>query len=79
MVTRHSHELKSRIRRCDAYATLRTYVWSTDLSGSRSGAGGVGGLLLVKKSQTTGGLPTGMQFVAYDGTPPVSGQAVRRI
>ena len=57
----------------NANATLRTYVWGTDLSGSRSGAGGVGGLLWVNNSQTTGGLPTGIQFVAYDGNGNVSG------
>jgi len=56
-----------------ANATLRTYVWGTDLSGSRSGAGGVGGLLWVNNSQTTGGLPTGIQFVAYDGNGNVVG------
>ncbi len=57
----------------NANATLRTYVWGTDLSGSRSGAGGVGGLLWVNNSQTTGGLPTGIHFVAYDGIGNVSG------
>ena len=57
----------------NANATLRTYVWGTDLSGGRSGAGGVGGLLWVNNSQTTGGLPTGIQFVAYDGNGNVSG------
>jgi RHS repeat-associated protein len=57
----------------NANATLRTYVWGTDLSRSRSGAGGVGGLLWVNNSQTTGGLPTGIQFVAYDGNGNVSG------
>jgi RHS repeat-associated protein len=54
-------------------ATLRTYVWGTDLSGSMTGAGGVGGLLWVNNSQTTGGLPTGIQFVAYDGNGNVGG------
>jgi RHS repeat-associated protein len=57
----------------NANATLRTYVWGTDLSGGRSGAGGVGGLLWVNNSQTTGGLPTGIHFVAYDGIGNVSG------
>jgi RHS repeat-associated protein len=57
----------------NANATLRTYVWGTDLSGNRTGAGGVGGLLWVNNSQATGGLPTGIQFVAYDGNGNVSG------
>jgi RHS repeat-associated protein len=54
-------------------ATLRTYVWGTDLSGNRAGAGGVGGLLWVNNSQSTGGMPTGIQFVAYDGNGNVAG------
>ena len=49
------------------------YVWGTDLSGSMTGAGGVGGLLWVNNAQTTGGLPTGIQFVAYDGNGNVGG------
>jgi RHS repeat-associated protein len=54
-------------------ATLRTYVWGTDLSGSRAGAGGVGGLLWLNNSQSTGGMPTGIQFVAYDGNGNLAG------
>ncbi len=52
-------------------ATLRTYVWGTDLSGNRTGAGGVGGLLWVNNAQS--GLPTGIQFAAYDGNGNVAG------
>jgi RHS repeat-associated protein len=52
-------------------ATLRTYVWGTDLSGSRTGAGGVGGLLWVNNAQS--GLPMGIQFAAYDGNGNVAG------
>ena len=52
-------------------ATLRTYVWGTDLSGSRTGAGGVGGLLWVNNAQS--GLPMGIQFAAYDGNGNVDG------
>jgi len=56
----------------NANATLRTYVWGTDLSGAQSGAGGVGGLLWVNNAQSTGGMPTGIQFVAYDGNGNVA-------
>jgi hypothetical protein len=34
-------------------AIQRTYVWGTDLSGTLQGAGGVGGLLLVRHHPTT--------------------------
>jgi RHS repeat-associated protein len=44
-------------------AKVRTYVWGTDLSGSLTGAGGVGGLLKV----TYYGSTTTNAFVAYDG------------
>jgi len=57
----------------NANATLRTYVWGTDLSGTKTGAGGVGGLLWVNNAQSTGGMPTGIQFVAYDGNGNVAG------
>jgi len=49
---------------------LRTYVWGTDLSGTLSGAGGVGGLLWVNNYQPVyagKNQPTGVHFVAYDG------------
>ncbi|MBI2927423.1 MAG: RHS repeat-associated core domain-containing protein [Verrucomicrobia bacterium] len=45
----------------------RSYVWGLDLSGSEQGAGGVGGLLLVKPAS---GNPL---FVAYDGNGNVAG------
>jgi RHS repeat-associated protein len=45
----------------------RSYVWGLDLSGSEQGAGGVGGLLLLKPAS---GNPL---FVAYDGNGNVSG------
>jgi RHS repeat-associated protein len=50
---------------------LRSYQWGTDLSGNRTGAGGVGGLLWVNNAQS--GLPTGVQFAAYDGNGNVAG------
>ncbi|MBI2927471.1 MAG: RHS repeat-associated core domain-containing protein, partial [Verrucomicrobia bacterium] len=46
---------------------IRSYVWGLDLSGSEQGAGGVGGLLLVKPAS---GNPL---FVAYDGNGNVTG------
>jgi RHS repeat-associated protein len=48
-------------------AVIRSYVWGLDLSGSEQGAGGVGGLLLVK--------PAGANalFPAYDGNGNVMG------
>jgi len=46
---------------------IRTYTWGNDLSGSPYGAGGVGGLLMVK---TATGNPA---FVAYDGNGNLSG------
>ena len=45
---------------------LSSYVWGTDLSGSRQGAGGVGGLL----ETVNYGVST--NFVAYDGNGNVS-------
>ncbi|MGC8989662.1 MAG: RHS repeat domain-containing protein [Verrucomicrobiia bacterium] len=44
-------------------ASVRTYVWGTDLSGTMQGAGGVGGLLKVRYF---GGTTTNA-FAAYDG------------
>jgi len=54
---------------------LRTYLWGTDVSGSLTGAGGVGGLLWVNNQQTTYAgktVPTGVHFVAYDGNGNVA-------
>jgi len=56
-------------------AKVRTYVWGTDLSGTMTGAGGVGGLLWVNNHQTTfegKTLPTGVQYAAYDGNGNVA-------
>ena len=44
-----------------------TYAWGKDLSGSRTGAGGVGGLLWVHHAQH------GRHFYAYDGNGNVCG------
>jgi len=46
---------------------VRSYVWGTDLSGTMQGAGGVGGLLFVKESDST------PHFAAYDGNGNVAG------
>ena len=46
-------------------AVLRTYVWGLDLSGTTQGAGGVGGLLMVKNG-------TNQYVTAYDGNGNVS-------
>lgn len=43
-----------------ANAVLRSYVWGNDLSGTRQGAGGVGGLLAVRSGSVC-------HFTAYDG------------
>lgn len=49
----------------------RSYAWGYDLSGTEQGAGGVGGLVLVKQSQTTAKYsqppPTGALAPLYDG------------
>jgi RHS repeat-associated protein len=44
-----------------ANQVVRSYVWGLDLSGSVQGAGGVGGLLMVKEGSGQG------HFVGYDG------------
>jgi RHS repeat-associated protein len=49
-------------------AKVRTYVWGTDLSGSLTGAGGVGGLLKV----TYYGSTTTNAFVGFDGNGNVA-------
>ena len=46
---------------------IRTYIWGLDLSGTIQGAGGVGGLLVIKPAS---GNPS---FVAYDGNGNVTG------
>jgi len=48
-------------------ALVRSYVWGTDLSGSTTGAGGVGGLLMLRSEAN------GMHFYAYDGNGNVAG------
>lgn len=48
-------------------AVTATYAWGIDLSGSRTGAGGVGGLLWVTHTQH------GHHFYAYDGNGNVCG------
>jgi RHS repeat-associated protein len=56
-------------------AMVRTYVWGTDLSGTTTGAGGVGGLLWLNNHQSTfegKTLPTGVQYAAYDGNGNVA-------
>ena len=47
----------------------RSYVWGLDLSGTRTGAGGVGGLLAVKR--VVSGV-TETHFTAYDGNGNVA-------
>jgi RHS repeat-associated protein len=48
---------------------IRDYMWGTDLSGTRQGAGGVGGLLKI----TYVGSSTTNSFVAFDGNGNVGG------
>jgi RHS repeat-associated protein len=52
-----------------ANSLTRVYVWGTDLSGSMQGAGGVGGLLMVRQVSGT----SGTHFAAYDGNGNVTG------
>jgi RHS repeat-associated protein len=47
-------------------------VWGTDLSGSEQGAGGVGGLLMVRNYVTTNN-QSATHFAAYDGNGNVTG------
>jgi RHS repeat-associated protein len=47
-------------------ANVRTYLWGTDLSGSRQGAGGVGGLLAIKNSSGIA------QFTVFDSNGNVA-------
>jgi RHS repeat-associated protein len=51
-----------------AVQPLRTYLWGEDLSGTETGAGGVGGLLLVKQHAAVAGESwTGWQVPCLDG------------
>jgi RHS repeat-associated protein len=52
-----------------ANSLTRVYVWGTDLSGSMQGAGGVGGLFMVRQVSGT----SGTHFAAYDGNGNVTG------
>jgi RHS repeat-associated protein len=52
-----------------ANAVQRTFIWGTDLSGTMQGAGGVGGLLMVRQVVT----PAMTHYVAYDGNGNVTG------
>ncbi|HEY5912544.1 MAG TPA: RHS repeat-associated core domain-containing protein [Verrucomicrobiae bacterium] len=52
-------------------ATLNSFTWGLDLSGSLQGAGGVGGLLSVWDSSSLNNQPS-THFVAYDGNGNVS-------
>jgi RHS repeat-associated protein len=52
-----------------ANSLTRVYAWGTDLSGSMQGAGGVGGLLMVRQVSGT----SGTHFAAYDGNGNVTG------
>ena len=53
----------------DTANTLKqSYTWGTDLSGSKQGAGGVGGLLWIYDSSTSA-----RYFASYDGNGNVSG------
>ena len=47
-------------------ALVRSYVWGLDLSGTETGAGGVGGLLMLKSAAN------GTHFCAYDGNGNVA-------
>jgi len=47
-------------------AVIRSYVWGTDLSGTQTGAGGVGGLLIMNDVQN------GTHFYGYDGNGNVA-------
>jgi RHS repeat-associated protein len=52
-----------------ANSVQRVFAWGTDLSGSNQGAGGVGGLLMVRQVAS----PAGTHYVAYDGNGNVTG------
>ena len=50
-----------------AGATLRTYLWGADRSGSLTGAGGGGGLVVVNRTAN------GVHFGVYDGNGNLTG------
>jgi hypothetical protein len=50
-----------------AGATLRGYLWGADLSGGLTGAGGVGGLVVVNSAAN------GVHFGVYDGNGNLTG------
>jgi RHS repeat-associated protein len=52
-------------------SVYQTYVWGLDLSGSLSGAGGVGGLLMFQQTGT--GTDAGTYFPTYDGNGNMTG------
>lgn len=54
----------------NASTLLRSYVWGSDLSGSLQGAGGVGGLLAVRDTDSGA-----TAFVAFDGNGNVAALA----
>ena len=49
-------------------ALVRSYVWGTDLSGTQQGAGGVGGLLLVKHYQKTNTTDKSVRYLVHSDT-----------
>ncbi len=68
MVTKYVYDGWQCIAELDgSNVVTATYAWGKDLSGSRTGAGGVGGLLWVHHAQH------GRHFYAYDGNGNVCG------
>ena len=52
----------------------RTFVWGLDISGPGQGAGGIGGLLLIKETgNATSGLPAGSFLPVYDTNGNIHG------
>ena len=49
----------------NACTPLRTYAWGVDLSGSMSGAGGVGGLLMVKRHMRSGATDKSARYLVH--------------
>src|SRR5207237_10855953 len=52
-------------------STVRVYIWGSDASGTAQGAGGVGGLLMMRWYPTPGAVSTNY-FFAYDGNHNVA-------